>query len=338
MTNIIRLIGKALATATLALVCCSAEAQIANSKGWHGFLKVRPGRELYAEFFAPQPGKPIVILLNGLTYSTRQFDKYTDQLTGRGIGVFRFDFDGMGQSLLKYAPSMAPYPVEQQIDDTRTILMAAGLRPPYNFAGLSYGGGIAMGYALKYPREIRNLILIAPYSERLRDQDRTIETQINATRIMFPANPATDDELYDWFLHQIIYATYPAAEPITLENPYKLEAVYNLVRGIRKFKPVDHAAQLPPSTVHLMQAAQDQYIPVDVLHKLWDMTNPAARMSYVYVYETEHKMPEAIPEFTAKWTWQILKGNPLLRGGTKFEAWGRQGVVKLNGRVVPMQD
>ncbi len=40
----------------------------------------------------------------------------------------------------------------------------------------------------------------------------------------------SDDDLYDLFLHQIVYATYPQAEPIVLENPFKLEATYRLVQ------------------------------------------------------------------------------------------------------------
>src|SRR5690606_13405895 len=124
-----------------------------------------------------------------------------------------------------------------------------------------------------------NLILLAPYTEPLEGQDKWIRAQIWATRNIFPYNKATDDELYDFFLRQIIWATFPQAEPIVLENPWKLDAIYNLVRGIRKFYAIDYADQLPPGKVHLMVAGMDQYIPREVMDNFWDQVNPKAKMS-----------------------------------------------------------
>lgn len=302
----------------------AADAQMRSgptATGFEGFLPVRPHRELYVDYVRAQAGRPTVVLLNGLTYSTRQYDAFVRPLLQKGIGVVRFDFDGMGKSLLRYAPSVAPYPWEQQARDTQTILRQLGLRPPYHLVGLSYGGGIQAAYALLFPREVKTLIMIAPYTQPLESQDNWIKSQIWATRQMFPTNPASDDELYEYFLRQIIYATYPQAEPIVLENPFKLEATYNLVRGIRQFRPVDVADRLPAGTVHLMVAALDQYIPSPVLETYWQKIAPAAKMSRLKVYQSEHKIPEAVPEFAAAWVMEILKGNPLLRGGRDFEGW-----------------
>ncbi|MBX3034541.1 MAG: alpha/beta hydrolase [Bdellovibrionaceae bacterium] len=306
---------------------------------FRGFVQVRADRELYIEYVRPQAGKPTVILLNGLTYSLRQFESYASALTRRGIGVLRFDFNGMGATLLKYAPSLAPYPYDQQVADLKNLLKATGIRPPYNLAGLSYGGGIAVAYALTFPREIKNLILIAPYTQPLSSQDKMIQQQIWMTRRLFPSNPATDDELYDFFLRQTVYSSYPTAEPIVLENPYKLEAIYNLVRGIRKFRPVDFANRLPPGTVHVMQPMLDQYIPADLYETFWKRLLPGTRMSRLRVYQVEHKMTEFVPDFAAAWTWQILKGNPLLRQGRVFDAWPvSTGTVRSGNEVIRLDD
>lgn len=308
----------------LALVCAvlvQGASVFAQARRNQGFVKVRPDRELFVDYIQPQNGQPTVILMNGLTYSTKQFDAYTSALIRRGLGVLRFDFDGMGQTLLKYAPSTKVIPYDQQARDAKALFTAMGLRPPYSIMGLSYGGGIAIAYSLMYPRDIRHLILFAPFTQPLEGQDSWIKGQIWATRKMFPFNPASDDELYDYFLHQIVYATYPQAEPVVLENPYKLEGVYNIVRGIRKFRAVDSAGMLPNGTVHMVVAGYDQYIPRPVLETFWSKVNPSAKMSYMVLQGSEHKMPEAFPEFSAAWTYQILKGNPALYQGQSFDGY-----------------
>lgn len=305
---------------------------------FRGFIKVRPDRELYVDYVRAEPGRPTVVLLNGLTYSTRQFDSYTRALRKRGVGVFRFDFDGMGKSLLRYAPSVGPYPYEQQARDLKTLMNAARLPAPYSFVGLSYGGGIGLAYALMFPRDLRHLILIAPYTEALASQDQSILRQVRMARAAWPYNPASDEDLYDFYLRQTVYGSYPASEPIVLENPFKLEGVYNLVRGIRKFRAIDSAHLLPRGTVHLVTAVSDQYIPTAVLEKFWSRVAPMARMSRIRVFQTEHKIPEAVPEFAAAWTWQILKGNPLLSGGRDFEGWPYRMIVKTGGREIPLED
>lgn len=330
-----RLISWAVLATCLLAGAAKAETPTGSFKG---FVKVRADRELYVDFVKPQGNRPTVVLLNGLTYSTRQYDAFVRPLLARGLGVVRFDFDGMGMSLLKYVPWSKPYAWEQQVRDTRALLMAIGLRPPYNFVGLSYGGGIEAGYAMLFPKEVKNLIMIAPYTQPLDGQDNWIKNQIWITRKTFPNNPATDDELYDFFLHQIVYATYPAAEPVVLENPYKLEAVYNLVRGIRKFRPVDVANTLPPGTVHLMVAVADQYIPAGILENFWKKVPAAAKMSRIRVFQTEHKMPEAIPDFTAGWVWQVLKGNPLLTGGRDFEGYPSSMTAKSGNQVIKVSE
>jgi pimeloyl-ACP methyl ester carboxylesterase len=305
---------------------------------FQGFIQVRPDRMLYVDYVQAKPGFPTLILLNGLTYSTRQYEFYARAMIKRGVGVLRFDFDGMGQSLLRYAPSVAPYPYDQQARDTMTLLNKMKIPGPYHFAGLSYGGGIGLAISLMYPRSVKSLLLIAPYTEPLESQDKTIKSQIAATRIAFPMNPATDDELYDFFLRQNVYSSYPMLEPIILENPYKLEAVYNLVRGIRKFNATTFADRLPAGTIHLMIAATDQYIPNGVLNNFWNKINPSAKMNKTLVYQTEHKIPEVYPEFVAKWSMQVLKGNPLLSRGRSFEAWPLISVVKSGNQKIPLED
>jgi hypothetical protein len=139
----------------------------------------------------------------------------------------------------------------------------------------------------------------------------------------------SDDELYDYFLHQIVYATYPQAEPIVLENPFKLEATYQLVRGIRKARPVDLTHLIPDKALHLMIARQDQYINAGVLEEYWDAVPERARASRLYINGSEHKMVEAVPNFTAAWVYEIVTGSSKLFKGLTFEGYPYRGEVHV---------
>ncbi|MEN0058964.1 MAG: alpha/beta hydrolase, partial [Bdellovibrio sp.] len=138
----------------------------------------------------------------------------------------------------------------------------------------------------------------------------------------------TDDELYDFYLRQIVYATYPQAEPIVLENPFKLEATFRLVQGVRKARPVDWTASLPKKSLHLMVAGMDQYIGADVLEEYWSAVPVEARASRLTVKGSEHKMVEFVPKFTSAWVYEILKGNEKLFQGRSFDGYPFHGEVR----------
>lgn len=298
---------------------------------FQGFVELEKGREIYVDWKKADPGYPTVILLNGLTYKTTEWKKMTKELVERKVGVLRFDFYGMGQTLLKYAPILNVIPVEEQIRDTKALLSKLKIPKPYNLVGLSYGGGVAIGFAAKFPSEINQLILFAPFTEPLKATDDWIKSQIWYTRQVQPWNPATDDELYDFFLKQAVYTTYPSAEPIVLENPFKLEATFRLVQGIRKFRAESVVKQLPTGRVHLVVAGLDQYVPREMMETFWKQVPQKAKASFLLVNNTEHKMPESVPSFSAAWVVEVLNQNTLIKKGRHFEADPHRGVVKYQG-------
>ncbi len=328
------------------IVCCfvgfSALAGKTNSfdpsaAAFKGFIEVAPGRELYVDYVKAKNNQPTVILLNGLTYSTRQWDAMTFYLLQKGIGVVRYDMYGQGMTLLKYAPITAAIPYLDQVADLKVLLTKMQLKAPYNFAGLSYGGGIAAAYAEAYSQDIKNIILISPYTMPLSNQDKSILRQIQATRIAFPMNPATDDELYDFFLRQNVYTTYPLLEPIVLENPYKLDATFHLVQGIRKYFPVKDPTHAPPGGLHMMVARQDQYITMDVFDAYWDAAPVATHGSRLRINGSEHKIPEAVAFFAAGWISNILSGDALYTQGRDFEGWPIFGEARTSdGVAIPV--
>lgn len=277
---------------------------------YKGFIQIREDRELFVDYVKPEPGQPTLVVLNGLTYSTLQWNRFVSALEKRGIGILRYDMYGMGRTLLKYAPMTKVISYKDQVQDLKDLVTALQVEGPFSVVGLSYGAGIGIAYALEFPEDVQDLILMAPYTEPLQDQFNWIMGQIRMTRLMFPLNPYSDDELYDYFLRQTIYSTYPAAEPVVLQNPFILEGVFRMVQGIRKYRPVDHAHQLSVP-VHLMIAEYDQYVASSTIADFWEKVPSALRAGCVVVANSEHKIPEAQPKVAADMVYDILQGTKI---------------------------
>src|SRR5207253_643918 len=79
----------------------------------------------------------------------------------------------------------------------------------------------------------------------------------------------------------------------------KLEGVLRMGLGIRKFLAAKVMDKLPPKSFNLMIAGQDQYIPRGIMDDFWANTPEAVRGAKILVYNSEHKMPEAVPKFAA---------------------------------------
>jgi pimeloyl-ACP methyl ester carboxylesterase len=291
----------------LILLSVIAQAQSQVDQAFQGFVKISPERELFVDMLPAKSGQPTVILVNGLTYSTKQWEDYAQELNSRyGVGILRYDMIGMGETLLKYAPVTKMISWQDQVKDLRALIRKLKISSPVHLVGLSYGGGIAIAFAAEYPKLVRSVIAMAPFTEPVEDQDRWIRTQVTYTRLMNPWNPYTDEEIYDYYLRQLVYATYPYAEPILLENPYKLEATFRMVQGIRHWNSSQSVEGLPAKSLHLVIAGSDQYIKRLVLDRFWLSVPEKSRGSKTILQGVGHKIPEAAPRQAADLTAQIL--------------------------------
>jgi pimeloyl-ACP methyl ester carboxylesterase len=314
------------------LLCLLALPAFAGGREKSLFVDL--GKPVFVRYQPAEENAPTLVLLNGLTYSTDQWSLFTASLNRLDprLGILRYDMKGMGKTLLAdHLPVNYGISYQDQVDLLEKLLNKMNLDRVV-LLGLSYGGGIALPFAARHPERVASLILMAPFTEALQAQDQWIRAEVAANRMAFPYNPATDDELYDYFLRQFIYTTYPTAEPVVLENPYILEAVFRMVQGIRLFR-ADSVVNQIAAPVHLMVASQDQYIPQEVLERFWNALPREIRASRLKISYTEHKIPEAVPGFAAAWVQEILR-NPLLREGKTFQGqtwdytahWGKKAI------------
>lgn len=272
-------------------------------------------KKLYVEYTKPVDNKPTVVLVNGLTYGTKNWAGLRRNLLNEGYGVVTYDMAGMGTTLLTNPLPKKPILYSEQAADLKALLKGLKIKAPYNLVGLSYGGGIIAAFAAQYPQAAGNFIMLNPYTEFLETQKKWIKDQISNTRVFFPKNPATDDELTDYFIRQLVYTTYPAAEISSVENPFKLEGITRMVQGIRMYQPIEDTRFLPQRSLHLVVSERDQYIPQEIYANYWKAVPLKSRASLTYVQYAEHKIPESYPRFAFQFIRGVLARQPLLFKG-----------------------
>jgi pimeloyl-ACP methyl ester carboxylesterase len=304
-----------------------------------GFVEIRPGEKLYVEQRKAQPGKSTIFCLNGLTWSTRDWDALVQALDKiePGFGFVLYDMKGMGRTLVSAGGVKATITLEEQTRDLEDLQKILNVRGPTAAVGLSYGGGLALMNYAKNPNAFDKVIAISPFIARITDQDTIIRNSILWTRMTFPMNPASDDELYDYFLRQLIFSTYPIVEPVVLENQYKLEAVFRMVQGARKFVAKQLSPQMRRGRLHVVGSIDDPYVKDEELRDFWRSLEGRGE-SYLRLTDTGHKSITERPELIAGWLKEILNNNPELSKGQEFVGDAVKGEARGEGGVtIPLR-
>jgi len=305
----------------------------AKTLDFDGFVTLQNGLRVYAQQYLPEGDSPTIVLLNGLTYTTKPWQKTAQTLADSGFGVLMYDMRGMGKTLEATGPATDIIPMQQQVEDLHQLLQERNLNR-VDVVGLSYGGAIALGFTSKYPEMVSHQILLAPYVKALKSLDDSVQQKVKWHRIMQPNDSRTDSELYDKYLKDVIYQTYPIYEPVVKEHPWRLEAVYQMVRGVRLFKAKDVANLLPTGRTHLVVAGRDQYVPVADLNEFWSALSSSQKVTRITVQGSEHKLPEAVPHYIAGWIALITSNDTRLAPGSEFTGNPTQGTAQAGNIVI----
>lgn len=122
---------------------------------------------LYTESFGDPAHEPIILIMGAMSSAVWWPDEFCSQLAKMGRYVIRYDHRDTGKST-SYEPGQAPYSVEELADDVVRVIDGYGLEAAH-LVGMSLGGFLSQLVALKYPKRVKSLTLIA--SERLADAD-----------------------------------------------------------------------------------------------------------------------------------------------------------------------
>lgn len=105
------------------------------------------------EVSGPEEG-PVVALSHSLATSLRMWDPQVKTLIEAGYRVLRYDIRGHGGTDVP----PGPYTLDMLVTDVRALLAALDIESAH-FVGLSLGGMIGQGLAIRYPALLRSLVL-----------------------------------------------------------------------------------------------------------------------------------------------------------------------------------
>jgi 3-oxoadipate enol-lactonase len=115
--------------------------------------------KIHYELSGPEQG-PVCVLVNGLTQYVKLWMPFRDGLVARGFQVASYDMLGQGQS---DKPHLF---IEQddQVEVLRELIASLGPRPVF-VGGISFGGVIALRYAIEHPDAIAGLVPMSSFAE-----------------------------------------------------------------------------------------------------------------------------------------------------------------------------
>lgn len=149
-------------------------------------------------------------------------------------------------------------------------------------------------------------------------------------------DPHNFDEVYDYYLRILIYATYWMAEPSVLENQYKLEGVFRMVQGVKDWNAMDAAKLYPKRKIHALVALQDEHVKIERADTFWRSVPEEARASYLRLNYSRHKITSEWPRVSAVWLLNILNNNPELQQGHVFEGDAVDKKAIHGNTVIPL--
>ena len=116
-------------------------------------------RRIHYELTGPEDG-PACVLVNGLSQYVKVWMPFRDGLVARGFCVASYDMLGQGQS---DKPRLF---IEQsdQVEVLRDLIASLGPRPVF-IGGISFGGVIALRYAIEHPGTIAGLVPMSSFAE-----------------------------------------------------------------------------------------------------------------------------------------------------------------------------
>jgi pimeloyl-ACP methyl ester carboxylesterase len=116
------------------------------------------------ELSGPEDGQ-VVVLLHGATIPMYAWDAQVEPLTGVGYRVLRYDMYGRGYSDRPGGDYSQAFYRKQLAD----LLDALKIKQTVDIIGLSMGGGLAMDFTANYPDRVKDVVLVAPMINSLKN-------------------------------------------------------------------------------------------------------------------------------------------------------------------------
>ena len=107
-----------------------------------------------------EPGHPVVTFLNGLTQNANLWKGYADHFVPRGYRVLAYDMLGQGGS----SKPVVDIKLAMHADMLDRLLDELGIARTH-LASISFGGVVALDFAIRHGRRLESLTLISTFAE-----------------------------------------------------------------------------------------------------------------------------------------------------------------------------
>jgi len=130
--------------------------EAARKSAGGGFMKL-PGGFTHYELSGTETGRPVV-LVHGLSVPMFDWDQQVEPLKSAGFRVLRYDHYGRGFSDRPHVT----YDRRLYGDQLLHLLDGLNLKRPVDLVAHSFGGAVAVEFAVRHPERVRRLVLLAP--------------------------------------------------------------------------------------------------------------------------------------------------------------------------------
>jgi pimeloyl-ACP methyl ester carboxylesterase len=262
-----------------------------------------PGWEL-AYRYRKGPG-PLWIFLNGLGDDFSSWDGLLGNL--KDPHTLQVDLRGQGKSLaeahLREPSRYLRFPFQTHADDLARLFDFLKVETPVRFVGYSYGGGVAIDFASRYPQRVERVGLIAPFVLRLdrafpAQRFMSLQWQLTKTFGMIPRS-ITDqiERTYENFLNHYLNHRFEKR----MNDPRLRSVAIELTHEIMKFDSFPILNQLPEKSIFLLTSEFDTLTPHSLYREFWQKVPRSKRGEWVALTEGEHLLLEEVPDLVLSW-------------------------------------
>ena len=236
---------------------------------------------------------PLVTFVNGLTQNADLWTGYAAKLANNGYRVLAYDMLGQGQStkpvlgieLAEHADSLAGLLSHLQVERT-------------HLAGISFGGVVALDFAIRHGDRLAGLALMSCFAE-LTPQLELLGNVLyeGLTQVGLPYLQSI---LYPMNMSSAWLAANRARIPAMMRSGYignDLYALQNLMESFIKFEPLTPRLNEIRSPVLLMNGEHDFFTPREC-HELLRRELPNCRL--MLIQHAYHAFTLELPDITLR--------------------------------------
>ncbi len=236
-----------------------------------GYVHVDGGKLFYKKFGS---GSPVIVLHGGPGLDQEYLLPQMLELA-KDYEVIFYDQRGSGQSLAtKIDPTCIN--IHQFVKDLDTLRKHMGVKK-FTLVGHSWGGFLAMNYAVKYPQHLSNLILLNTCPADFKGQQGFVNEFMKRTKpIANQISPLSDYNLFEKLKKEEISKLYRTLFSVYFYNPNEVEKLnLNMAEASSQsgFKVHEHMSKTDFLTdnINLFPKLKTLKVPTLIVHGNQDL-------------------------------------------------------------------